>query len=125
MAHGFQDPHIERMARLHQVLKAVKIETGKQGNPPRSHLPITPAILRKLKGMWLSKEHSADNLMLWAASTTTFFTFCRSGEITVKNEQSYDPCSNLSYEDLAVNNASSPQTIPITPSNHTHKDKVF
>ena len=113
IAHGLQDPHIDQMARLRQVLKGVKIEAGTQGKPSRSRLPITPMILRKLKGVWLSSEHSADDLMLWAASTTTFFTFCRSGEITVENEKSYDPSSHLSYEDLAVDNATAPQAISI------------
>ena len=113
MAHGLQDPHIDQMARLRQVLKGVKIEAGNQGKPPRSRLPITPMILRKLKGVWLGIEHSADNLMLWAASTTTFFTFCRSGEITVENERSYDPSCHLAYEDVAVDDATAPQALSI------------
>ena len=45
--------------------------------------------------------------MLWAASVTTFFTFCRSGEITVENEKQYDPKVHLSYSDIAADSSAS------------------
>ena len=37
--------------------------------------------------------------MLWAASLTTFFSFCRSSEVTVENEASYDHKSHLSFNE--------------------------
>jgi len=45
-------------------------------------------------------------VMLWAAATNNFFSFCRSGEITVPSENSYNVDSHLSFEDLK-------QTIPL------------
>ena len=51
--------------------------------------------------------------MLWAAATTTFFSFCRSGETTVPSETAYDPEVHLSYSDFAVDNTSAPQAISI------------
>ena len=56
---------------------------------------------------------SFNNIMLWAAATTTFFSFCRSGETTVPSDAKYDPEVHLSYSDLAVDNASVPQVISI------------
>ena len=50
--------------------------------------------------------------MLWAACTTAFFSFCRSGEITV-NSKSYDPNSHLSYDDLRIDNKKHPKIIAI------------
>ena len=47
--------------------------------------------------------------MLWGAATTTFFSFCRSGETTVPGEAIYDPEVHLSYSDLAVDAALAPQ----------------
>jgi len=47
--------------------------------------------------------------MLWAASLTTFFSFCRSGEITVEHESRYNPDIHLSFSDIAVDNAESPK----------------
>ena len=102
------------MPRLRQVLKGIKVEQGKNGNPSRSRLPITPAILRKLKAGWLgSEEASFEAVMLWAASLTKLFSFCRSGEVTVENESKYDPSTHLSFSDLAADNAASPSVISL------------
>ena len=113
IARGFPDPHIDQMPRLRQVLKGVKVQEGRLGRTPRPRLPITPSILHKLKKVWLTETPSYNNVMLWAASTTTFFSFCRSGEITVECESRYDPAVHLSYADLAVDNAANPSTISI------------
>ena len=113
IARGLPDPHIDQMPRLRQVLKGIKIHEGRIGKSPRPRLPITPSILRKLKKVWLSDAPSFNNTMLWAASVTTFFSFCRSGEVTVENESNYDPSVHLSYGDLAVDNAQNPSTISI------------
>ena len=51
--------------------------------------------------------------MLWAAATTTFFGFCRSGEITVECESKFDPKIHLSLADLAVDKALAPSVISI------------
>ena len=100
------------MPRLCQVLKGVKIERSKKGKPSRSRLPITPAILRKLKAIWLGRENlSFDTVMLWVASLTTFFSFCQSGEDTMEKETKYDPKTHLSFSDLAVDSAMIPLVI--------------
>lgn len=51
--------------------------------------------------------------MLWAAATTAFFGFCRSGEVTVNSESSYDPNTHLSYSDLAADHPSDPSMVSI------------
>ena len=101
------------MPRLHQVLKGVKAERGKLGKPPKARLPITPMILRKMQQSWFGRDQSFDSIMLWAASLTTFFSFCRSGEITVENETKYDPSIHLSFSDIAVDNSESPNVISL------------
>lgn len=63
---------IDQIPQPCQVLRGVIVERGK------SHLPNTPAILRKLKGIWVDKDQSFCFIMLWAASVVTFFSFCRS-----------------------------------------------
>ena len=113
IAGGFPDPLIDHMPRLRQVLKGIKVQAAKSGKSIRSRLPITPSILRKLRATWLSGNPSYDNLMLWATSVTTFFTFCRSGETTVENENQYDPKVHLSYSDIAVDNSTSPNVISL------------
>ena len=51
--------------------------------------------------------------MLWAACLTTFFSFCRSGEVTVETEGQYDPNTHLSYSDVATDNLSCPTVISL------------
>ena len=102
MAAGFSDPHIDQMPRLSQVIKGIKVQAARAGKQPHPRLPITPAILRKLRDVWLSDSPYFNNIMLWAAATTTFFSFCRSGEVTVESESNYDPQVHLSFSDLVV-----------------------
>ena len=87
------------------------MECGRQGKPSHSRLPITPSILRRLKSVWMGGNPSYDAIMLWSASLTTFFSFCRSGEITVGNESKYDPNTHLSFGDVAMDNAVSPSAV--------------
>ena len=111
ISHGLCDPHLDQMPRLRQVLKGVKVEAGKKGKAPRAWLPITPAILCKLKTVWLHSEPSYNSTMLWAASTVMFFSFCRSGETTVGT--TYDPNTHLSIGDVATDNAHNPSVISL------------
>ena len=66
IAYGFKDPGIDQMPCLNQILRGVKAERGKEGKALRPRLPITPAILRKLKPIWVNGRNSPFNpLMLW------------------------------------------------------------
>ena len=113
IAAGFKDPHIDRMPRLSQVLKGIKVQAARTGHQTHPRLPITPTILCKLKEVWLSDPPCFNNTMLWAAATTTFFDFCRSGEFTVESESNDDPRIHLSFGDLAVDNLPNPSTISL------------
>ena len=86
------------------MIKGVKIIKGQEGRAARPYLPITPGILRSMKGMWFpsKSEPLYDSLMLWAATTTAFFGFCRSGEITTPFENKYDPSVHLSLSDIST-----------------------
>ena len=59
-------------------------------------------------------ENLSNDIMLWAACVVTFFSFCRSGEVTGEKEDEYDPTAHLSYGDLAVDNPTAPTAISIT-----------
>ena len=54
---------------------------------------------------------SFNNMVLWEASAS--FHFVDSGEVTAQKESNYDPTVNLSYGDLAVDNAANPSVISI------------
>ena len=113
ISHGFPELSFDKMPRLRQILKGVQVEQGKQGKSPRCRLPITPAILRKLRAVWLAENPSFNDIMLWAACAVTFFSFCRSGEVTVEKEDQYDATAHLSYGDIAVDNPAAPAVISI------------
>ena len=66
-----------------------------------------------MKQIWVGGEEDFDKVMLWAAATTTFFTFCRAGEITIPEGKTYDPHANLSYEDISVDNSHDPGIISL------------
>ena len=70
-------------------------------------------ILRKMRQSWLDRDQSFNSIMLWAASLVTFFSSCRSGEITVEDENKYDPSVHLSFSDVAIDNAGSPNIISL------------
>ena len=101
------------MPRLRQILKGVKVERGKKGKAPHPRLPITPTILRKLKLSWFNGDVSLNSGMLWAAALVTFFSFCRSGEVTVEDEKKYDVKTHLSFADVAVDSAVLPSVISL------------
>ena len=75
IAHGFPDLGFDKMPKLRQILKGFQVEQGKYGKSPRCHLPITPAILRKLRAVWLAENPSFNDIMLWTACVVTFFSF--------------------------------------------------
>ena len=113
IAAGFPDPWIDHMPQLRQLLKDIKVQAVRIGRHPCPRLPITPSIHRKLRRVWLEGSPTFNNAMLWAASTITFFDFCRSGKVTVQCESKFDPQMHFYFSDIAVDNALSPNTISI------------
>lgn len=89
------------------------MEQGKKGRTPKPRLPITPSILRRVKAVWFSQGNTYEQVMLWAVAVTTFFSFCRLGEIVMEREDGYDPCSHLSYRDVATDSPKRPTIISL------------
>ena len=72
---GLGDPFMQVLTRLHYVLRGVKHAQGEAGAGRREHLPITPPILRKIRGVWGRAPDDPDHIMLWAACCLAFFGF--------------------------------------------------
>ena len=82
---------------LRQVTRGVELTRSVRGNQMRTQLPITPSILRKLRGSWWGQGSQStrsmyDRSLLWAVALIAFFGFCRSGELTMPRER---PLSSL------------------------------
>ena len=108
---GGGDPRVGDMPQLELALRGAKKEQS--GQPKRSRLPITPAILLRLHQVWNRQPTSWDHIMLWAACCLGFFGFLRSGEMTGPEDGEFDPGQHLSFSDIAVDNTSNPRTMSI------------
>ena len=72
------------------------------GKGARERLPLTPDILRRLKGVWVKSAHDP---VIWAVCCLCFFAFLRVGEMTTPDTKTYDPAVHLFYSDIALDNA--------------------
>ena len=110
ISEGAQDPFLPSLHRLRYILQGIKRTEAEKGVERRERLPITPCILRQIKAVWDLSASDPDVVMLWAACCLGFFGFLRSGEMTVPSDTAYDPAVHLNLNDIAVDNAASPQT---------------
>lgn len=107
---GWGDPKFCSMARLELVLRGVKRVQSTRVKP---RLPITPKLLRELRGVWLGQTNNWDGRMLWAAAALCFFGFLRSGEITVPSDTAFSDASHLTFKDVAVDKLMTPTMLKI------------
>ena len=76
-------------------------------------LPITPAILIKLKKHWTPRKSDPDIIMLWAAAVLCFFGFFRAGEITIPTVSGFDHSKHLAWGDVATDDVNNPQSLRV------------
>ena len=114
---GCSPPAVGDMPRLQQVLRGIKISQAKAPNSPslqRTRLPITPTLLRNIRHSWMASPLDQDKVMLWAAFTTCFFGFMRSGELCIQDTtRGFDETSDLTFNDVAVDDFPNPSVIRI------------
>ena len=104
---GLGDPFLSSLCKLHYVLWGVKRTQAEDGGSSRKRLPITPSLLRSIKGIWDRNCADPDLIMLWAACCMAFFGFMRAGELTVPSNKGYDAAVHLSLSDISVDNPTS------------------
>lgn len=110
---GLGDPFLPSLCRLQYVLRGVKRTQAVEGGNCRQRLPITPSLLRVVKGIWDRDSDDPDLAMLWAACCLAFFGFMRAGELTVPSDQGYDPTIHLSLGDISVDNPADPGVLGV------------
>ena len=112
---GFPDPfHGSHMPRLDYTVRGVKRVESERGGGLRTRLPITPPLLRQLKGVWAKTSASRDTKMIWAACCLGFFGFLRAGEMTAPENGSFDKNVHLGFGDIAVDSAAAPSFVRVT-----------
>ena len=119
---GLSDPkEFSSMPRLKLVQSGIqRYASEQQSRTVKIRLPITPAILHKIRNCWLSKSAQLDVKMLWAAMVICFFGFFRSGEITVPSVNSFNPSIHLAWGDVSIDNVAAPSVLKI----HLKKSKT-
>ena len=118
---GLPEPRqLDSMPWLRLLQSGVGRNRVAQGVPPaRQRLPITLPMLRAMLDIWTatpnseSSSHSFNLAMLWAAASTCFFGFFRSGEITVPSRSTFDPLIHLAWGDVTVDGSSPPSSVRI------------
>ena len=114
ISYGFPSPFDTPTPKLDQILRGIKITRAKQGRTPNRKLPVTPTVLRQIRSVWSGVGTDYGQTMLWAAATTCFFGFTRAGEITVKQNEKWDPSHHLSFEDVATDSRDNPTYVKLT-----------
>ena len=92
-------------------LSLIKRGISKCTNLSRPRLPITPAILRQMKALWLHRADQREVIMMWAVAVVCFFGFFRLGELTAKSESTTDV--GLLFSDVSVDSQDSPTTVAL------------
>ena len=114
---GLPDPSLSSFSRLDYALKGIRrVNTI---GPRLKRLPITPAILRQIYGVWSRDPPTFDRTMIWAAFCLGFFGFMRAGEFTCPSHVAFT-LDMLAPEDVAVNLHSSPTHMSV----HLKRSKV-
>ena len=108
LSSGLGNPKVGDMATLQHDLKGINSTQAKMGHKPRPRLPITLDILGRLRLVWEKTPHNYNSIMYWAACTTCFFGFLRSGEITAPTTRTFDSTYHLTLEDISVDNIGQP-----------------
>ena len=99
------------MPRLDRAIRDLKIVRGKEGRAPRRKLPITPKILRQIRGAWSKLHANYDQSLLWTVAVVCFFGFMRAVELLVGKTGEFDPSQHLT---LATDSIDAPTFIQIT-----------
>ena len=111
ISQGLPTPPIAGMAKLNQVLWGIRVCESQAMPGDRKRLSMTPDLLHRIKAHWEAEGITYDKIMLWAAFTTCFFGFLRSGEICSKLSQSFDSSEGMLVDCVAVNDIQNPTMI--------------
>ena len=102
------------MPRLDYVMQGIKRHQAKAGVGFRTRHPVTPSLLRKLKGVWSVSGGERDTKLIWAAYCLRFFGFLRAGEMTVPSDGEFDLQTHLSLADVALDDSKHSSLLRVT-----------
>ena len=101
------------MPHLQYVVLDIRLEEARLNRQPRQRLPVTIEVLRKIHSILSLDPNNFNNIMLWAAYLLSFFGFLRLGEVTIPDQNSYDPQVHLNFQDISADNPTLPSLLQI------------
>ncbi len=110
---GTNDLFKSGLPRLHYVLRGIRKAEASKAGPVRERRPITPDLLRKIRGVWNPRAEEHNILMLWAACCLAYFGFLRVGEFTVPTDEAFDASVHLSWGDVRVDSVAHPSRVEV------------
>ena len=113
IAHNYADPMIASFPKLESVIRGIKLEQARNKDSSPKRLPITIDILYQLRSFFEAYGQDPDSFMLWAAVSTCFFGFMRSGEMTLPSESAFDPSTHLCFSDVSVDDITKPLVVKL------------
>ena len=116
---GLPDPREKSaLPALKRVQAGISRVRMLKGAKSRIRLPITPALLDRMR-RWLDSSAHPDKIVLWAIACTAFFGFFRLGELLPSSAREFDLRTGLAWGDVAVDNLSEPRMVRV----HLKKSK--
>ena len=117
IALGFPDPRAHSaMSRLDRIQAGICRVLASRGKKKTTRLPVTPAILERMRRHWASSG-DRNGQLYWAVSTICYFGFFRLGELLLPTEA--ETRALLKWGDITFNHASQPTLLKV----HLHVAK--
>ena len=111
---GFPDPRdSSSLPILRRIQLGIqRVQSTKESPSKRVRLPITPAILDRLRLLWEETKHT-DRLSLWAAASLCFAGFFRAGELfpATNSPAAFSRC--ITWGDVLADSATVPSILKI------------
>jgi len=106
IALGMPEPRCHAsLPRLDRIQAGIRRVQAQKGTLPKTRLPITPMLLRRLRDHW-GRGESGHNEVLWAIASICFFRFFRLGELL-------SPGGRLKWADISFDHPSKPTMMKI------------
>lgn len=116
---GLPDPRDQSsMPRLKRVQAGIQRIRAVSGAPSHRRLPITAAVLERIRVQLVASSHPHREL-LWAISCTAFFGFFRLGELLPASTKDMLDVAVVRWGDVAVDKRDNPSMVRI----HLHRSK--
>ena len=111
---GFPDPRdSSSLPILRRIQAGIQRIQSTKGSPSKQvRLPITPAVLDRLRTHWEATKHK-ERLGLWAVSALCFAGFFRLGELLPSSKAQAKERGRLRWGDITVDNARAPQMLRV------------